>query len=244
MLEAEGAAIEFAFDGAQAVERIAQGPANIDLILCDIQMPVMDGNEATRRIARLAPGLPIIGLTAHAFSQAREEALRSGMVDYITKPYMLDTLVRAVLKHTSRPPESPMNVAPPSSSARSSASTDRPTPEADWACMQQHFAPQPGVLGALISVARQTLPGVAEQLDLALQASDLARLAKVAHEIKGIALNLRTPGLTELATRTQDQSRQADPQATEMGLLLSGHLKGFLARLISPSGQPASTTGQ
>lgn len=88
------------------------------------------------------------------------------------------------------------------------------------------------------------MPGVAEQLDLALQASDLARLAKVAHEIKGIALNLRTPGLTELATRTQDHSRQADPQATEWGLLLSGHLKGFLAQLISPSGQPASTTGQ
>ena len=239
MLEAEGAAIEFAFDGAQAVERIEQGPANIDLILCDIQMPVMDGNEAARRITRLAPQLPIIGLTAHAFSQAREESLRAGMVDYITKPYMLDTLVQAVLKHVSRPPESPMNVVPPSSSPNHPGPSERPTPEADWASMQQHFTPQPGVLAALISVARQTLPGVAEQLDLALQASDLARLAKVAHEIKGIALNLRTPGLTELATRTQDQSRQADPQAAELGLLLSGHLKGFLAQLISPSGQPA-----
>jgi len=120
---------------------------------------------------------------------------------------------------------------------------ERPTPEADWASMQQHFAPQPGVLAALISVARQTLPGVAEQLNLALQASDLARLAKVAHEIKGIALNLRTPGLTELATRTQDQSRQTDPKATELGQLLSGHLQGFLVQLASSSGQPASTTG-
>lgn len=243
MLEAEGATIEFAFDGAQAVDRIEQGPPNIDLILCDIQMPVMDGNEATRRIRRLAPHLPIIGLTAHAFSQAREESLRSGMVDYITKPYMLDTLVQAVLKHASRPPESPMNVVPPSSSAHPPAPPERPTPEADWASMQQHFAPQPGVLAALINVARQTLPGVAEQLDLALQASDLARLAKVAHEIKGIALNLRTPGLTELATRTQDQSRQTDPKATELGQLLSGHLQGFLAQLASSSGQPASTTG-
>lgn len=244
MLEAEGAAIEFAFDGAQAVERIEQGPANIDLILCDIQMPVMDGNEATRRIRKLPAHPPIIGLTAHAFSQAREEALRSGMVDYITKPYMLDTLVQAVLKHVSRPPESPMNVVPPSSSASPSGPSERPAPEADWASMQQHFAPQPGVLAALISVARQTLPGVAEQLDLALQAGDLARLAKVAHEIKGIALNLRTPGLTDLATRTQDQSRQAEPLAAEWGHQLSGHLRGFLAQLSSPSGEPTSATGQ
>jgi len=100
------------------------------------------------------------------------------------------------------------------------------------------------VLAALISVARQTLPGVAEQLDLALQAGDLARLAKVAHEIKGIALNLRTPGLTDLATRTQDQSRQADPLAAEWGHQLSGHLRSFLTQLSSPSGEPTSATGQ
>lgn len=240
MLEAEGAAIEFAFDGAQAVERIATGPANIDLVLCDIQMPVMDGNEATRRIRGLSPNLPIIGLTAHAFSQAREEALSAGMVDYITKPYMLDTLVQAVLRHVSRPPESPMNVVPPSTP---SAAPGRSTPEADWVSMQQHFAPQPGVLTALVSVARQTLPGVADQLRQALQADDLTRLAKVAHEIKGIALNLRTPGMTDLATQTQDQARQATPQSSELGQRLSAHLQGFLAQLASSSGQAISTPG-
>ena len=242
MLQAEGAAIEFAFDGAQAVERVQRGSSEFDVLLCDIQMPVMDGNEAARRIRKLAPELPIIGLTAHAFSQARDEAMRSGMVDYITKPYMLDTLVQAVLKHAKRPPESPMNVVPPSSSPSPSAPGDCPSPEVDWARMQSHFAPQPGVLGALISVAHQTLPGVAEQLDLALQAGDLARLAKVAHEIKGIALNLRTPGLTELATRTQDHARQATSEAAELGSQLSAHLKGFLAQLSAPTAQPAPSS--
>lgn len=246
MLQAEGAAIEFAFDGAQAVERVQRGSSDFDVLLCDIQMPIMDGNEAARRIRNMAPGLPIIGLTAHAFSQARDEALRSGMVDYITKPYMLDTLVQAVLKHAPRPPESPMNVVPPSSSPSPSAPGDCPTPEVDWGHMQSHFAPQTGVLLALISVARQTLPGVAEQLDLALQASDLARLAKVAHEIKGIALNLRTPGMTELATRTQDHARQATAEAAaeaaELGRHLSAHLKGFLAQLSAPTAQAAPTS--
>lgn len=240
MLEAEGAVIEFAFDGEQAVERVANGPANIDLVLCDIQMPVMDGNEATRRIRRLSPQLPVIGLTAHAFSQARQEAMSAGMVDYITKPYMLDTLVQAVLKHVSRPPESPMKVVPPSSP---SADPALATPEADWVSMQQHFAPQPGVLSALISVARQTLPGVADQLNQALQSADLVRLAKVAHEIKGIALNLRTPGMADLATQTQDQARHANPESSALGRRLSLHLRGFLAHLASPDPQATSMPG-
>ena len=106
--------------------------------------------------------------------------------------------------------------------------------------MRQHFAPQPGVLAALISVARQTLPGVAEQLELALQANDLARLAKVAHEIKGIALNLRTTGLTSLATGTQDQARQAAPQSIESGRHLLGHLQQFLRLLTATADQAAS----
>lgn len=173
-----------------------------------------------------------------------QETLQAGMVDHISKPCMLDILVQAVLMHVSRPPESTMNVVPPPRSDSPCAAPESPTPETDWASMQRHFAPQPGVLTALISVARQTLPGVAEQLDQALRAGELARLAKVAHEIKGIALNLRTPGLTELATRTQDRSRQADPTAAELGARLSEHLRGFLAQLATPAGQPASTAGQ
>ena len=106
--------------------------------------------------------------------------------------------------------------------------------------MQQHFAPQPSVMNALVGVARQTLPGVAEQLDQSLQAQDLPRLAKVAHEVKGIALNLRAPGLAELATRTQDQSRQADPAALDIGLRLSDHLKGFLAQMNDATASIAS----
>lgn len=252
MMEAEGAVIEFAFDGAQAVDRIKDGPANIDIVLCDIQMPVMDGNEATRQIRQLAPQLPIIGLTAHAFSQARQEALQAGMADYITKPYMLDTLVNAVLRHVARPPESPMNAVSPSSSSHKPSNSpnqeattpERSSPQADWARMQQHFAPQPGVLAALVGVSRQTLPGVAEQLDLALQAGDIPKLAKVAHEIKGIALNLRTPGLTELATRTQDQARQTDALAPESGRHLLAHLCDLMDQIgQANTGQAAPSSG-
>ena len=56
----------------------------------------MDGYEAARRIRALCPELPIIGLTAHAFDEARRQGLAAGMDDYITKPYLIDDLVAAV----------------------------------------------------------------------------------------------------------------------------------------------------
>lgn len=136
-----------------------------------------------------------------------------------------------------------MNVVPPSSASGPATSAEPPTPQADWASMRQHFAPQPGMLSALIGVAHQTLPGVAQQLHLALQDEDAARLAKVAHEIKGIALNLRAPGLTELAAHTQDLARKAAPEAIDSGQRLRTHLSGFMAQLTSVASAPSVLSG-
>jgi CheY-like chemotaxis protein len=80
-LAEDGARLVIVGDGAQAVERVrGDGPQAYDLVLMDIQMPVMDGYEAARRIAQLAPGLPIIGQTAHAFDEDRDKCLAAGMV--------------------------------------------------------------------------------------------------------------------------------------------------------------------
>ena len=108
ILDAEGASMACACDGAEAVslvnEALIAGARRFDAVLCDIEMPVMDGIEATRRMCEIAPGLPIIGLTAHAFDDARRRGSQSGMIDYLTKPYMVDDLVRMVRRHASPAP--------------------------------------------------------------------------------------------------------------------------------------------
>ena len=82
-----------------AVERvIADGPQAYDIVLMDLQMPVMDGYEATRRILELAPGLPIIGQTAHAFGEDRDKCLAAGMAAHIAKPIDPQALVTLVLR--------------------------------------------------------------------------------------------------------------------------------------------------
>ena len=68
----------------------------------DVQMPEMDGLEATRRLRDLAPGLPVIGQTAHALLEEREKCRIAGMVDHLCKPIDLEDLVAAVLRHARR----------------------------------------------------------------------------------------------------------------------------------------------
>jgi len=101
-LEEDGARLVMVGDGREAVERVRQdGAAAYDVVLMDIQMPEMDGYEATRRIRELAPGLPIIGQTAHAFAEEREKCYAAGMVAHIAKPIDPQALVRLILNTVS-----------------------------------------------------------------------------------------------------------------------------------------------
>jgi CheY-like chemotaxis protein len=68
----------------------------------DVQMPVMDGLEATRRITALHTGVPVIGLTAHALEEERQRCRDAGMVAHVAKPVEIDELV-AVLRRCARP---------------------------------------------------------------------------------------------------------------------------------------------
>jgi len=87
MFESLGIEVDIASNGQEAVDMVASG-AHYDAVLMDIQMPVMDGLEATKRIRRMKRGapLPIIALTAHALSEEREKCFSAGMTVHLSKP--------------------------------------------------------------------------------------------------------------------------------------------------------------
>jgi PAS domain S-box-containing protein len=102
MLKVEGAQCVCVDDGELAMACVRQRGADaFDVVLCDIEMPGMDGYETARCMRAEAPTLPVIGLTAHAFDVARERSLQAGMVDFVSKPYMMDDLVDAIRRHVA-----------------------------------------------------------------------------------------------------------------------------------------------
>jgi PAS domain S-box-containing protein len=96
----DGARVTLAANGVEAVARVRDGGEEaFDVVLMDLQLPEMDGFEATRRIHERVPGLPVIAQSAHAFSEERERCLSAGMVAHIAKPIDPDELVQMVRTH-------------------------------------------------------------------------------------------------------------------------------------------------
>ncbi len=99
LLNLEGALVDVTNGGEKAVNLILENPGKYDVVLMDIQMPDIDGYEATRRI-RSKPGtqeLPIIAMTANAMQSDREAALAAGMNEHIAKPFDIDDVVKTLL---------------------------------------------------------------------------------------------------------------------------------------------------
>ncbi len=99
----QGVQVQAVSDGQAACDAVAAaGVGAYDAVLCDIEMPVLDGFAATARMLALDPGLPVIGLTAHAFEDARQRGQDSGMRDYLTKPVIFEALDACLLRHARR----------------------------------------------------------------------------------------------------------------------------------------------
>ena len=99
-LERWGVQVTQAQDGAEALRAMAGAPQPFDVVLMDVQMPGMSGHEATRAMRQLPAGraVPIVALTAAALVSEREQALASGMDDFLTKPIDADRLQAALLR--------------------------------------------------------------------------------------------------------------------------------------------------
>jgi signal transduction histidine kinase/ActR/RegA family two-component response regulator len=107
LLKKLGVAVSLAGDGQEAVEALRRSPAGFDVVLMDLQMPVMDGFAATRAIRQeLRLEVPIIALTAHCRDEERAQGLAVGMNDHLTKPARLSVL-GATLARWVRPVAAP-----------------------------------------------------------------------------------------------------------------------------------------
>jgi len=91
---------DFAFNGEEAVKKVSAG--TYDIIFMDINMPILNGIEATKALRELGVSTPIIALTANALEGDREHYISQGMDDYLSKPIEIETLISILKKYTSK----------------------------------------------------------------------------------------------------------------------------------------------
>ncbi|MEM7232275.1 MAG: response regulator, partial [Planctomycetota bacterium] len=104
ILSRHGATVKIVENGKLAVDEVLAGESVFDVVLMDMQMPVMDGYEATRRLTDQCDDLPIIALTAHNLESDRDRCLEAGCDEYLTKPICKTTLVETVAHFAQRTP--------------------------------------------------------------------------------------------------------------------------------------------
>jgi PAS domain S-box-containing protein len=198
LLEDVGGVVQLASDGRQAVELLRQTPTAFDVVMMDVQMPVMDGYMATRLIREelgLAD-LPIIAMTANAMPCDREECLDAGMNAHVGKPFELDQLVGVMLHWVGRSASHAMSKAD---------STLRVPPALQAQSLAQGFDAQTAldrVLGKtdlFLRLTRSfaaTSAGLVSELHINLANGQIGEARMKLHTFKGLAATL---GANELA---------------------------------------------
>jgi len=256
MLRAEDGDLTLVEDGRQAVDCVErEGPTAFDMVLMDIQMPVMDGLEATQRIHQFAPGLPVVGLTAHALNSERHLCLQAGMVDHIAKPVDIEQLIAIIARHVRHRPRTtdkarePCNrkrtVEPAQTDAPEAQTTETPETWVEWRALESRYAHNLDFIPRLL---RAVLESNQEQADLLREAAhqgDRDRLVFIAHRLKGTAGNLFAKSVHALATETEKRARALDIEAPRLALELADALDGLLTEIGASrwmSGQTETTS--
>lgn len=192
--------IDFAEDGAQAVERCLQH--DYDFVLMDVQMPGMDGYEATARIREHEwtygqPRRPIVAFTAHASDGAAARSLQAGCDGHVTKPIHRAALLDAIFKHVAK-------ARPEQAAALASA----PQPAA-----------LPATVQALIPRFLEAARGRMDDVQTALTRGDFETIRKQAHALRGSGGAFGFDAITELAARLEAAADIKDSKLAELELL-------------------------
>jgi signal transduction histidine kinase/DNA-binding response OmpR family regulator len=187
-LRRAGAEVEVVEDGAAACERAlaaAAAASPFDVVLMDMQMPVLDGEQATIRLRRAGYEGAIVALTAHAMESERERCLRAGCDGFESKPIEPETLIAAVRRHVA---------------------AGKPAPVVGMLEGDEQLA-------ALVERFVERLAARVAAMERGLAERDLATIAKLAHQLKGTSGGYGFHAISEAAGRLELSARAGDVDA-------------------------------
>jgi PAS domain S-box-containing protein len=193
-----GADVVLAVNGQIAVGLATTQP--FDLILMDMQMPVMDGYAATTELRRRGLTIPIIALTAHAMAEDRSRCMASGCSAYLSKPIDEETLLKTVNQHLANDPSPSSN----KSAGAGNAGSPSPAGAADGSNSIKSSLAGNSRMMKIIPEFIDGLPGEVLKMTDLLERNDLAELQQVVHQLLGACGGYGFDPVTEPAIRAED----------------------------------------
>ena len=205
ILQQAGLVVRIANNGKEAVEMVKAG--NFDVVLMDIQMPVMGGFEATQEIRRdeRFQDLPIIAMTAHAMGGDREKSIEAGMNDHMTKPIDPDQLISALVKWVKPGDRETSEGLSESSSESKKEQNILPAelPGISIASGLGRVAGNRQLYTKLLCKFKDGQENAVDQIKAALQVGDVETAARLAHTVKGVSGNLGGDNLYQAASELE-----------------------------------------
>lgn len=225
LLEKEGHQVTVAADGQQAVDLFKQSKGDFDVVLMDVQMPIMDGFEATKTIRELEQfndqATPIIALTAHAGAKDRDRCLAAGMDEYLAKPIRAKDLRGMIELLTG---QSSRVIAPV-------AAQDTSGDTVDWQRAFETVGGDQSLLKSLINVFLNEQPSMQGEIENAIAADDNTHLRLSAHSLKGAASHLGAHEISRVASELELIGEQKRAQGSITSPLFT-ELKGAIAEAL------------
>jgi PAS domain S-box-containing protein len=211
ILKKLGLRVDVVVNGAEAVRALETAP--YDLVLMDVQMPVMDGLEATHRIRDFRSAvrnhhIPVIAMTAGAIQGDREHCLNAGMNDYVTKPILPHDLAKTLGKWLPEDKEEGGNEKV--DSELPSSLTIRPSPIFDRVGMMSLLTNDAALLRAVAKSFLQNIPQQIAELKGYLEAGGTFDVGRIAHSIKGASAYVCGEALHKVAAEMEKAAMAGD----------------------------------
>ncbi len=238
--------VEIAENGLVSLDKVQSGA--FDLILMDMQMPVMDGITATLKLREMGCTVPIIAMTANAMQADRDRCAEAGMNDYLAKPIDPDEMFAVMNRWTRRPGAAPQTseVAPPGPAA-SADGIPEGIPGLDVALGLKRMRGKRTLYLDLLRKFGEGQRNAAEDIRRSLDGGDAATAERIAHTLKGIAGNVGATLLQGEAATVEHGIREKRNVDAELATLAQslGEMVGQLDRsLPAPERHEALDSGK
>jgi CheY-like chemotaxis protein len=197
-----GARVDIACNGSVAVALLKADPARYDAVLMDLQMPVMNGYEATATLRAMGlKELPIIAMTANALDEDRQLAVEAGVNAHVPKPIDVDELLSTLLRLAPLRP----GRAAPDESWRKPSADDRPTslPGIDLEAALKRLAGNYPAFVGLLKRFENSQGGTVGEVRTLLASGKQHAAAQLLHRLRGVAANLGAGDIARLSAQAE-----------------------------------------